>query len=70
MINGDKEIGSNAVFAFKREGYKNTDISIYDTFDSIFHKGFLNFLRNNFQFAIGEFSSSIFLSSFVRKAKK
>tara|TARA_B100001175_G_C19468948_1_gene620676 strand:+ start:368 stop:1555 length:1188 start_codon:yes stop_codon:yes gene_type:complete len=70
MINGDKEIGPNAVFAFKREGYKNTDISIYDTLDSIFYKGFLNFLRNNFQFAIGEFSSSIFLSSFVRKAKK
>jgi L-2-hydroxyglutarate oxidase len=70
MINGDKEIGPNAVFAFKREGYKNTDISIYDTFDSFFYKGFLNFLRNNFYFAMGEFSSSIFLSSFVKKAKK
>ena len=70
MINGDKEIGPNAVFAFKREGYKNTDISIYDTFDSFFYKGFLNFLRNNFYFAMGEFSSSIFLSSFVEKAKK
>jgi L-2-hydroxyglutarate oxidase len=70
MINGDKEVGPNAVFAFKREGYKNTDISIYDTLDSIFYQGFLNFLRNNFYFAMGEFSSSIFLSSFVKKAKK
>ncbi len=70
MINGDKEIGPNAVFAFKREGYKNTDISIHDTLDSFFYRGFLNFLRNNFYFAMGEFSSSIFLSSFVKKAKK
>ncbi len=70
MINGDKEVGPNAVLAFKREGYKNVDISVYDTLDSIFYKGFLNFLRNNFSFAIGEFSSSIFLSSFVKKAKK
>lgn len=70
MINGDKEVGPNAVLAFKREGYKNTDISVHDTLDSIFYKGFLNFLKNNFSFAIGEFSSSIFLSSFVKKAKK
>ena len=70
MINGDREVGPNAVFAFKREGYKNTDISVSDTFDSIFYKGFFNFIKNNFSFAMGEFSSSIFLSSFVNKAKK
>lgn len=70
MINGDREVGPNAVLAFKREGYKNTDFSISDTLDSVVYKGFFNFLKNNFSFAIGEFSSSIFLSSFVNKAKK
>ena len=70
MINGDKEVGPNAVLAFKREGYKNTDISIYDTLDIITYKGLFNFLRHNFYFAISEFSSSIFFSSFVKKAKK
>tara|TARA_A100001015_G_scaffold316158_1_gene429743 strand:+ start:965 stop:2152 length:1188 start_codon:yes stop_codon:yes gene_type:complete len=70
MINGDKEVGPNAVLAFKREGYKNTDISIYDTLDSISYIGFFNFLRHNFGFAVNEFSSSFFLSSFVKKAKK
>ena len=70
MINGDREVGPNAVFSFKREGYNKTDISIYDTLDSFFYKGFFNFLKNNFSFAMGEFSSSIFLSSFVNKAKK
>ena len=70
MINGDREVGPNAVLAFKREGYKNTDFSISDTLDSVVYKGFFNFLKNNFSFAVGEFSSSIFLSSFVNKAKK
>ena len=70
MINGDREVGPNAVLAFKREGYKNADFSISDTLDSVVYKGFFNFLKNNFSFAIGEFSSSIFLSSFVNKAKK
>ena len=70
MVNGDREVGPNAVLAFKREGYKNTDFSISDTLDSVVYKGFFNFLKNNFSFAIGEFSSSIFLSSFVNKAKK
>lgn len=70
MTNGTREIGPNAVFALKREGYKNTDISIYDTFDSLFYKGFLKFIKKNTSFAFEEFSSSFFLSSFVNKAKK
>ncbi len=70
MISGEKEVGSNAVFALKREGYTNTDISIRDTFESLSYKGFFNFIRLNFQFAIGEFGSSIFKSMFVKKAQK
>ena len=33
MINGDREVGPNAVLAFKREGYNNFDISIRDMID-------------------------------------
>lgn len=32
MINGGREVGPNAVLALKREGYKNTDFSLNDTF--------------------------------------
>ena len=64
MINGDREVGPNAVLAFKREGYKNTDFSISDTLDSVVYKGFFNFLKNNFSFAIGEFSSFYFFIIF------
>jgi L-2-hydroxyglutarate oxidase len=70
MINGGREVGPNAVLALKREGYKNTDISIYDTLDSLSYKGFINFLIQNFSFAMGEFASSLSASAFVAKAKK
>src|SRR5690606_8955172 len=35
MVSGSKEVGPNAVPATKREGYKNTDISLSDTFDAM-----------------------------------
>ena len=70
MINGDREVGPNAVLAFKREGYKNTDFSIRDSFDSLTYKGLHNFIKNNFNFALGEFSSSLSKKSFIKKQKK
>ncbi len=70
MITGGREVGPNAVLAFKREGYKNTDFSIYDLYDSIFYKGFTNFVIKNFKFATNEFLTSILMSSFLKKAKK
>jgi L-2-hydroxyglutarate oxidase len=70
MVDGSREVGPNAVLALKREGYKNTDFSLSDTFDTITNKGFLNFMSKNFSFAIGEFASSLSTKSFVAKAKK
>lgn len=70
MINGGREVGPNAVLALKREGYKNSDFSLYDTIDSLFYKGFIKFLSSNFKFAIEEFASSLSTSAFVTKAKK
>jgi L-2-hydroxyglutarate oxidase len=70
LINGEREVGPNAVFAFKREGYKNTDFSLKDTFDSIAYKGFINFISRNFEFSLNELKSSIFTSIFLEKARK
>jgi len=70
MTNGAREVGPNAVLALKREGYKNTDFSLYDTIDAVTYKGFLNFMTKNFSFAIGEFASSLSSKAFVEKAKK
>lgn len=70
MIGGGREVGPNAVLAFKREGYSRRDISLVDTFDIFAGKGFRRFLAGNFRFAAGEFSSSLFMASFLAKARK
>jgi len=70
LINGAREVGPNAVFALKREGYTNSDISIKDTLDAITYKGFINFLAKNFAFSMNEFGSSLFTALFLKKAKK
>jgi len=69
MITGEREVGPNAVLAFKREGYEHTDINLRDAFESLTYVGFLNFLRKNFTFAMGEFASSLSTRSFIAKAK-
>lgn len=69
LVGGEREVGPNAVFAFKREGYTNRDFSLSDTLDSTTYIGLLQFMRKNFSFALGEFSSSLFMSSFIAKAK-
>lgn len=70
LINGEREVGPNAVFAFKREGYNNFDISLSDTIDSLTYKGFIRFLSKNLSFSLKELNSSIFMSAFIEKAKK
>jgi L-2-hydroxyglutarate oxidase len=69
MVSGEREVGPNAVLAFKREGYTNSDINLKDTLESLTYVGFLNFLRKNFTFAMGEFASSLSMASFISKAK-
>jgi L-2-hydroxyglutarate oxidase len=70
LVNGAREVGPNAVFALKREGYTNKDISITDMIDALTYKGFINFLAKNFAFSMNEFGSSLFTTLFLKKAKK
>jgi L-2-hydroxyglutarate oxidase len=70
LINGEREVGPNAVFAFKREGYANSDFSIKDTLDSVTYAGFIKFLTKNFQFSMNELASSLYIERFLNKAKK
>jgi len=55
MTSGHVECGPNAVFSFKREGYKKTDFSFTDTFDALSYSGTWKLLFNNFGFTINEF---------------
>ncbi len=70
MTNGEIECGPNAVFSFKREGYKKTDFSIKDTLDALSYGGTWKLLLGNFGFAVNEyrraFSKKLFLRTLQR----
>ena len=70
MIDGGREVGPNAVLAFKREGYTWREFSMKDTLDTITGPGFRRFLKRNVRFTVNELMSSLFKSSFLGKAKE
>ena len=43
LIHGGVECGPNAVLAFAREGYRHTDFSLRDTFETLTYRGFWRF---------------------------
>jgi (S)-2-hydroxyglutarate dehydrogenase len=65
MIHGGTECGPNAVFVFKREGYKKTDFSLRDTVDAFSHAGTWKFFAKHWRFGLDEyrraFSKKLFL---------
>jgi len=65
MIHGGVEAGPNAVLAFKREGYKHSDISIPDMLTYATYGGFWKMAWKHWPMAIGEFHRSFFKSAFV-----
>ncbi|WP_025665450.1 L-2-hydroxyglutarate oxidase [Aquimarina megaterium] len=70
LMGGEREVGPNAVFAFKREGYNTFSFSSKEAFESLTYKGLLKFFKNNFVFSMGELKSSVASSAFIAKAKK
>lgn len=65
MIQGGVECGPNAVFVFKREGYRKTDFSLKDTAEAFSFKGTWKFFYKHWRFGIDEyrraFSKKLFL---------
>ena len=70
MIDGSREVGPNAVLAFKREGYSKSSFSLKDSFESLTYPGLLRFVRTNFIFSVNEFKSSLLMKDFIAKAQK
>lgn len=69
-IDGDIEAGPNAVFAFKREGYKKSDFDFKDVADTIFWDGFLRIAWKYWQTGFSEMYRSTFKSAFVSSLQK
>jgi (S)-2-hydroxyglutarate dehydrogenase len=70
LINGDREVGPNAVLAFQREGYNNTDFSLKDTIETITYKGLRKFVFKNFIFSLNQLKMSMSKELFLVEAQK
>jgi len=69
MINGGVECGPNAVFTFKREGYKRTSFSFRDTFEALTFGGTWKLFFKNWRKGIDEYKCAFSKRLFVNTLK-
>jgi L-2-hydroxyglutarate oxidase len=69
-ITGGIEAGPNAVFAFRREGYKKSDISLGETFSALFWPGFMKVMWKYWRMGLGEFYRSYNKNAFTKALRK
>ena len=70
MVNGGIEAGPNAVFAFKREGYKMSDFSFGDVADSLAWAGFRKVAMKYWKTGMGEYYRSFSKTAFTKALQK
>ncbi|MHB1146180.1 MAG: L-2-hydroxyglutarate oxidase [Lutibacter sp.] len=70
MIHGGIECGPNAVFTFKREGYKRISFSFRDTFDALTFKGTWKLFGKHWRKGIDEYKRAFSKRLFVRELQK
>jgi L-2-hydroxyglutarate oxidase len=70
MIGGGVEAGPNAVFAFKREGYKKSDVNLSDVWDSLSWPGFRKVAFKYWKTGLGEYYRSFSKAAFTKALQK
>ncbi len=70
MMNGEIECGPNAVFTFKREGYKKTDFSWKDSFQALSFLGTWRLFINHWKFGLNEYRKAFSKALFLKELKK
>ena len=70
MIDGSIECGPNAVFTFKREGYRRTSFSFIDTFDALTFKGTWKLFGKHWRKGIDEYKRAFSKRLFVKALGK
>lgn len=70
MVKGGVEAGPNAVLAFKREGYRKTDVSPRDLTQMLAFPGFWKMAATHWRTGAYEFHRSLSKATFVRALQK
>ena len=69
-VNGNVDAGPNAVFAFRREGYRRTDFSPRDFASSLAFPGFWRMAAKHWRYGMDEFHRSYSKPAFVRALQR
>jgi len=69
-LNDQVEAGPNAVFAFRKEGYKKTDFHLGELFSALFWPGFLKVMLKYWQMGLGEYYRSYNKTAFTKALKR
>lgn len=70
MINGGVECGPNAVFSFKREGYKRTSFNLKDTYEALSFRGTWKLFVKHWRKGIDEYKRAFSKRLFVQSLQK
>ena len=70
MISGGIEAGPNAVFAFKKEGYKRTDFNLKELFSSLLWPGFQKVMFKYWKTGLGEMYRSFSKKAFTKALRR
>lgn len=70
MIDGTREIGPNAVLAFKREGYRRSSLSLRDLLETFSYLPFWQMVFKYGRMGFSEQYRSLFKAAFVKSAQK
>jgi len=70
MVDGSVECGPNAVFAFKREGYKRISFDLQDTVETVNFPGFWQLARKHWKMGVDEYYRSFSKRAFLKNLQK
>ena len=70
MIDGSIECGPNAVFSFKREGYRRNSFNIRDTYEALAYKGTWKLFAKHWRKGIDEYKRAFSKRLFVKALQK
>jgi len=70
MINGGIECGPNAVFTFKREGYKRTSFNFKDSWQALTYKGTWKLFAKHWRKGMDEYKRAFSKKLFVKALQK
>ena len=70
MTDGSIECGPNAVFTFKREGYKKADFNLKDTLDSLSYPAIWKLFFKHWRFGLNEYKRSYSKRLFLKQLQR